>query len=492
MEGMSIGQVLEAVKARASGFIMDNLPITVAIADPKQVMLGISIQRNYPLAMIERSYGIPFGCLRRDALRRISDPDELHACKWSMDVHAAVFEVDLTNELRLRGDNRHPVLALSTGLGNVLQNQRSLAYVDEQLYHVISETPDRPPPYACLVGYASPADVWQQPIGIELLLFNENGGYQWIDKADYAQHPAHAVSQGHVETSLRNIRWAVSGYPLLLAGQRVSLEATAASVGDYRHLWRLPKLQQSVIQHLAHVSELPDADRRIEFYFGVEELRSREHFVQATHGEPITLPLPISVSDEWLQTVCGVCRIREDSLARCRAFAPEQKRLLLDPEKVYQDFQATGYTPKEKVEEVQTPGDFFINRSQQTITTKLLPAAYPQHIVGLASDGCVINISIAGLSGRSGITIEDAKSLCQSIGLTDALIFDNGNDVVARLGTQGLILGHKANRRQTRLTAALHFACPLDPQIFGLHLEGFDIACSTCTVGPCISTNIDR
>ena len=52
------------------------------------------------------------------------------------------------------------------------------------------------------------------------------------------------------------IQWAVSGYPLLLEGEEVPLEMIAESVTDYRHLWSLPKLQKSVVNHLALLSDL--------------------------------------------------------------------------------------------------------------------------------------------------------------------------------------------------------------------------------------------
>ena len=69
------------VNARVCGYVEDSLAVTVAVADLRQVTLGISVQYGYPLAMIERNYGVPFGRLRCDSLAMISGPDELHACK---------------------------------------------------------------------------------------------------------------------------------------------------------------------------------------------------------------------------------------------------------------------------------------------------------------------------------------------------------------------------------------------------------------------------
>ena len=99
--------------------------------------------------------------------------------------------------------------------------------------------------------------------------------------------------------------------------------------------------------------------------------------------------------------------------------------------------------------------------------------------MGVTGSGKVVNISISGLSGRTGITIENAKELCKEICLTDALILDNGNDVIARIGG-GAVICHKDNIRQTRLTTALHFGYPLgDPRSFGGPFDGFEMAYST-------------
>jgi hypothetical protein len=78
----------------------------------------------------------------------------------------------------LRGDKRRPAILLSTGLGNVLQNRRSLAYLDGELYHVAGETPAQLPPYACLAGYTPEAEEWDRRVGLELLLFSEDGSLE--------------------------------------------------------------------------------------------------------------------------------------------------------------------------------------------------------------------------------------------------------------------------------------------------------------------------
>ena len=181
----------------------------------------------------------------------------------------------------------------------------------------------------------------------------------------------------------------------------------------------------------------------------------------------LTLPLELSMTREWIETMCNVCKIQEDKLKTLPEFDPDRYAFPLLPDEVYEDFVNTDYELVDCKDEVTQIGQFCIDRQRLELSVKLLPAIYPHHIVGIDQEGRVVNISICGQSGRSGITIQDAKSLCEDIGLVDGLILDNGNDVFARYEGKNPI-AHKNNSRQTRLTAALHFAELLDPGPEGL------------------------
>lgn len=459
---MNASEILKECRAHLSTYLdKDTLPIVIGVADPTRIRMGISIQRNYPLTLIERSYGIPFGRFRNNAVKLVSDPEELHGYKWSVQTHEAVFEADVATDEHVRSGKPRPVpIDLSTGLGNVLQNLRAIAYVDRATYMVVGERPDHPPPYACLVQY-TPTREKPQAVGVELLLFNELGGCQRVDKQLYSKEPVDATTKAEPKFE-DNIRWAVSGYPLIVGGAEVSLEATTRNVSDYRHVWRLPRLQATVVQHLAEKSRMPDAAKRIEFYFGFDEIRERRNFVLATRGDQITFPMELPMTEEWVETMCTVCDIPEDHLKNLPQFNKERYAIEFAPDELRKDFGSTDYVEKSNRNEVAEPGDFFIDPDRREIVVKLLPAIYPHHIVGIDEGERVVNITICGQSGRSGITIGDAKKLCAKLGLTDALIFDNGNDVFARL-RGGHVISHAKNTRQTRLTAALHFAFLLNP-----------------------------
>lgn len=250
---MNSEKLLKLAKKYVTTYLKeDTIPIIAALADPKHIKIGISIQRNYPLTMIERSYGIPFGRFRSDAAKLLSDPEELHGYKWSVETHEAVFGADAATEEHLKhGRHRRVPIELSTGLGNVLQNLRALAYIDRTLYMVVGERPDHPPPYACLLEY-SPESEQKGGVGVELLLFNELGGCQKVDKEQYFNEPVKATSKALPKFEDK-VKWAVSGYPLVINNEMVSLEMTTRNVSDFRHVWRLPKLQESLVNHITKI-----------------------------------------------------------------------------------------------------------------------------------------------------------------------------------------------------------------------------------------------
>ena len=134
------------------------------------------------------------------------------------------------------------------------------------------ERPDHPPPYACLVEYSGQR---LGSVGVELLLFNELGGCQQVDKLSYFDKPVQSTMEAKPKYE-DEIRWAVSGYPLVINSLPVTLEMTTRNVSDFRHVWRLPKLGNSLVQHLVRISTMKDAHKKIEFYFGFDEIQKNE------------------------------------------------------------------------------------------------------------------------------------------------------------------------------------------------------------------------
>lgn len=58
------------------------------------------------------------------------------------------------------------------------------------------------------------------------------------------------------------------------------------------------------------------------------------------------------------------------------------------------------------------------------------PGIYPHHLVGIRRDGSLFAVLVAGLSNRAGVTLSDAAEIMAGLGARDALIIDNGRDVM--------------------------------------------------------------
>lgn len=459
--------VMECVKSHVKTYLAkDTIPIVVAIIDPKISKIGISIQKDYPLTEIERKYGVPFGRFRNNAVKLLADTDVLHGFKWSIETHEAVFAADARFEERDEDDKTRRIrTVVSTGLGNLLQNKRSLAYFQHSVHYVVGDQPYQPPPLACFVLYNhidKGVQATSKRVGVELMLFSAQGGCHFLDKDKYFTDHVKAMELARQITE-DHIVWAVSGYPLRLADNTVRLEMIAQSVSDYRHLWRLPKLDISMAAYLKEKCRVEETRKKIEFFFGFEEIQHPEHFLKATDpNRQNDFPLDLALKQEWIDTVCLVCQIAKADFEKIVIFDAATSSIKLKIEEVQKDFENTGYICKNCRDDVKNTGDFFIDTHNRRLIVKLLPAIYPHHIVGISQNGEVVNISICGQSGKSGVTIEDAQKICEELELPDALIFDNGNDVFARLYSSETVC-HDENKRQTRLTAALHFAYLLEP-----------------------------
>jgi hypothetical protein len=81
-----------------------------------------------------------------------------------------------------------------------------------------------------------------------------------------------------------------------------------------------------------------------------------------------------------------------------------------------------------KVDEPKERGQFSLRN--QKLTVILLDGLYPHNMIGVRKDGVVISVVLRGLSNRLGVSILGAAELMASLGAQDALILDNGADVM--------------------------------------------------------------
>jgi hypothetical protein len=188
--------------------------------------------------------------------------------------------------------------------------------------------------------------------------------------------------------------------------------------------------------------------------------------------------------------MCSICnKNTEDFAGSLRNSGIYQKDdnewLILREEDMVEDFKEAGYNPVSDLGKINDRVQFAIQDNK--LYVRLLPSIYPHHLIGISDNKSLVNVSIGGLSGRTGVTIEGAQEFCENIGLKDAIIFDNGFDVVSQIGgIQGSVIKHKGINRKTRVTAGLHFGRTFEnlsaDEDFSGYFDGFDLGYGTFKV----------
>lgn len=87
--------------------------------------------------------------------------------------------------------------------------------------------------------------------------------------------------------------------------------------------------------------------------------------------------------------------------------------------------KAKGYAP---VDHPSAPGDYSLRNGRLDLI--FLEGIYPHNMVGISEDGKLLSVVTRGLSNRVGLTIRGAASLMAQLGARDALLLDNGADVM--------------------------------------------------------------
>jgi len=76
-------------------------------------------------------------------------------------------------------------------------------------------------------------------------------------------------------------------------------------------------------------------------------------------------------------------------------------------------------------------GHFSFHQNEEKVTVILKPGRYPHSVVGVFNDAAksIGVIQIEGKSGRIGATIEELSAYLEKLGIRDAIVLDNGDDV---------------------------------------------------------------
>jgi hypothetical protein len=113
---------------------------------------------------------------------------------------------------------------------------------------------------------------------------------------------------------------------------------------------------------------------------------------------------------------------------------------------------AKGYR---NVPEPEDPGDFSVHDG--TLAVIFRQGIYPHNLIGIRHDGRLISVAIEGLSNRVGVTIRGAAEIMKELGAQDAIMLDNGGDVMMSVENATV-----TDDRVTRLRSMLLFRAQHD------------------------------
>jgi len=297
------------------------------------------------------------------------------------------------NEHVRRFEALHPqkkVVAF-VGNGNLLFNPWFVAWVDGNLFHLKDE-PLKGTVYSSLV-------VWKEghepSVSIEDIEF-ENGKVL-------------LVSEPTTYDITDMIKYTTFGQRLVKDHKPARLSSIFHQFYDLRHL--LPALYYSNGQGS-------------KYSFGLDQLYTDEEKKRvAVMKKPVNLRLEI-------ETVSGVIKVDPERL---------KSEALLE-----RDFEEV-----KDARFVQREGQYSISRDGGIITIIYTSNIYPHSMIGITDEGVVLSIVVSGLSGRVGISVEKAPHLLVGLGIKDAILLDNGGDVMMQYFGK-MVVPSSENRRRLR------------------------------------------
>lgn len=162
----------------------------------------------------------------------------------------------------------------------------------------------------------------------------------------------------------------------------------------------------------------------------------------------------------WLDAGLGVFwndgQLDTEAVARALQGEPVEVNIAqFIPEELRQAMAAKDYREAGKP---RTPGEYTIRGGVMRVI--LREGIYPHNMIGIRSDGTLLSVVAGGLSNRAGLTIRGAAQLMQSLGAEDALLIDNGGDVMMHF--DGLQVLGSAEGERSRLRSVLFFQCGKD------------------------------
>ena len=126
------------------------------------------------------------------------------------------------------------------------------------------------------------------------------------------------------------------------------------------------------------------------------------------------------------------------------------------PDLVRHAMAAKGY---QEVFDPRAPGEYAL--SDGALSLVLKRGIYPHNMIGIREDGRVIVAAVRGLSNRIGVTLQGGAEIMKSLGAREALLVDNGGDVV--LSFDGDVVVRSSEGQHDKLRSIIVFRTVLSP-----------------------------
>lgn len=361
---------------------------------------------------IEKSWGMlrdkaPMHFKYKLAGSDLSDVDDLapdyeNARKdvWTVEKHLEKFQED------------HPDMEIVgfVGNGNILANAHLVSYVDGRKYGTEPELERI---------YKGDSRVYPS-----LVMWKD--GHFSVEDIKYLDD-GKIMLPGTGRNIRDEVRFVNSGIGILRDGEPYDLAQNYEHDYDVRHYLDFPFIPGANV-HFG-----------VNLFYDVEGNPVRHLMQDAINEIPVTLPL-------------------EDKENRILAGKAQEVRTRLTPEQVNMLeenlINEKGYERVASREEVSY-GQFFIDRVQGTITIGFMRGINPHNISCIDNNGNLVSVVVAGKSNRIGITFREAQEVLKNMGMKDAIIFDNGADVMMTMKGKTVV---ESFQKRDRITSLLIFA----------------------------------
>jgi hypothetical protein len=311
------------------------------------------------------------------------------------------------------------------GCGNLTMNRWFVGYTNSKF------TEDRPVflyrrdepfeglhVYTCLVK-----DKQNKSLAIDNVRFNM-----------YKRRIYKVFPDGHEDDITDTAEFAVFGQQLVKKGELVPFSGIVTQFEDIRHLFKLPNINPKAelpgVKQSRRPRMLFGDDRADDVWFGERELIDPSKNDLLRHGltEPILLDRDFSVMGAGWDLIRAA--FKESTGGGYRELSGEHAE----------------FPPRNRGE--------WRKYTDSQIEIYLQRNVYAYTMIGINTDGNVVAAAAGGLAGKVGHTLEAMAQNMVSMGATDVLLIDEGNDVFQRLEDDYVVRPIRG-----RIRAVFVFAC---------------------------------